>query len=141
MIALEELNIRNCNGLKHIMTMLGEDNNHLHHPYSIFPKLESLTISSCRNLEIMFPSTSSVVLEKLKLVRIYSAPQLKYIFGKYDDTNTEDYISSNGNKNNNNIDDQLHINLPALEELKLEAVADMMGFYGSKSQLHMCSSF
>lgn len=109
---LEELVIHDCHGLKNIITMEEEEHHH-HHTYntnhtSIFPRLETLDIFNCSNLEFIFPNTFVGGLEKLRCVVIRRAPELKYVFGKF---HHEDYLSSNN--------ELLNIDLPALQYLCL----------------------
>ncbi|KAI9116836.1 hypothetical protein K1719_012202 [Acacia pycnantha] len=84
MIMLEELEIRRCEELNDIITNEAEDDDHLNCT-PIFPKLQSLRIWTCNKLEFIFPSTLSGGLQKLKSISISVAPELKYIFGKYNE--------------------------------------------------------
>ncbi|XP_054819993.1 uncharacterized protein LOC129318991 [Prosopis cineraria] len=117
-IILEQLSIIECHELKHIMTNEGQDGDYIRCNNSIFPKLEMLRIRNCNKLEILFPSTLSGVLQKLKSMDIRTAHELKYIFGKK--YNHEDYTSPNENENN-----EPHFHLPALETLSHEDVPNM----------------
>ncbi|KAI9088224.1 hypothetical protein K1719_029945 [Acacia pycnantha] len=106
-IALEILTIRTCHKLKCITTHEGDaqvDRNYC----AIFPTLEMLEIINCKELEFLFVSAISVGLEKLKSLTIEEVPKLKCVVGN----NQKEQHSSNQNQN-----DKLHVDLPALETL------------------------
>ncbi|XP_054818582.1 uncharacterized protein LOC129318077 isoform X2 [Prosopis cineraria] len=124
-IMLERLEIGNCEELKHIITNVAEDDDHLNCT-SIFPNLESLQIRNCNKLEFIFPSTFSGGLQKLKSIWIHGASELKHVFGKYD---PEDYVS---NENENN---EPRIDLPVLETLSLIEVPNIISIHIKKYHL------
>ncbi|KAI9088236.1 hypothetical protein K1719_029957 [Acacia pycnantha] len=106
-IALETLTICGCHKLKCITTHEGDaqvDRNYC----AIFPTLEKLEITDCKELEFLFISAISVGLQKLKSLTILRVPELKCVVGN----NQKEQHSSNHNQN-----DELHVDLPALETL------------------------
>ncbi|KAI9088218.1 hypothetical protein K1719_029939 [Acacia pycnantha] len=110
-IALETLTICGCHKLKCITTHVGDahvDKNNC----SIFPTLEKLIVEDCEELEFFFVSAISVGLQKLKSLTIEGVPKLKCVFGNYQ----KEQHSSNQNQN-----DELHFDLPALETLYFNA--------------------
>ncbi|KAI9075473.1 hypothetical protein K1719_042561 [Acacia pycnantha] len=123
-IMLEKLDIEYCEELKHIIINEAEDDDHLTCT-SIFPNLQSLMVGGCNKLEFVFPSTLSGGLQKLKYINIWGAHELKYFFGKY---NEEECVST---ENENN---EPHIHLPALEELVLKNVPNMISIDVKKYQ-------
>ncbi|XP_028806858.1 uncharacterized protein LOC114761610 [Neltuma alba] len=116
-IMLEKLTIQRCDELKHVITNEEEDHDHMDY-ISIFPKLEELVIVDCRNMESIFPSSSSARLQKLRFVIIKAAPKLKYVFGRF---GREEYLS------NENENKELHIDAPALETISLINVPNVVG--------------
>ncbi|XP_054819775.1 uncharacterized protein LOC129318831 isoform X2 [Prosopis cineraria] len=128
-IMLENLEIDDCEELKHIITNEAEDDGHLNCT-SIFSKLQRLDIMDCHKLEFIFPFTFSGGLQELNFIHIYEADELKYVFGKYHD---EECLS---NENENN---EPHIDLPALEHLFLRYVPNMRGICIKNYELE-CSS-
>ncbi|KAI9088303.1 hypothetical protein K1719_030024 [Acacia pycnantha] len=101
-IALETLTIQRCHKLKCITTHEGDaqvDRNYC----AIFPTLEKLEITDCKELEFLFISAISVGLQKLKSLTILRVPELKCVFGNYQ----KERHSSNHNQN-----DELHFDLP-----------------------------
>ncbi|XP_028803910.1 uncharacterized protein LOC114758981 [Neltuma alba] len=116
-IMLEKLTIQRCDELKHVITNEEEDHDHMD-CISIFPKLEELVIVDCRNMESIFPSSSSARLQKLRFVIIKAAPKLKYVFGRF---GREEYLS------NENENKELYIDAPALETISLINVPNVVG--------------
>ncbi|KAI9088266.1 hypothetical protein K1719_029987 [Acacia pycnantha] len=109
-IALETLTIERCHKLKCITTHEGDaqvDRNYC----AIFPTLEKLKITDCKELEFLFVSAISVGLQKLKSLTIERVPKLKCAVGN----NQKEQHSSNQNQN-----DKLHVDLPALETLCID---------------------
>ncbi|XP_052304423.1 uncharacterized protein LOC18096055 isoform X6 [Populus trichocarpa] len=76
---LEKLEIRNCLELKHVLRE--EDDEWEIIPESLgFPKLKTLYIFACAELEYVFPVTVSPSLQNLEEIRIDNANNLKQIF-------------------------------------------------------------
>ncbi|XP_028784829.1 uncharacterized protein LOC114740747 [Neltuma alba] len=118
---LSQLQVRNC---EELVNVVEDDSNNHHHDMnysSIFPKLEDLSIVNCNKLEFIFPLSLFGTLQKLKSLSIWTAAELKYIFGKYDD----------GDRLSNTI------HLPALETLKLVDVPKLINNIGAK-KYHLC---
>ncbi|KAI9088299.1 hypothetical protein K1719_030020 [Acacia pycnantha] len=118
-IALETLTIQRCHKLKCITTHEGDaqvDRNYC----AIFPTLEKLVISNCKELEFLFVSAISVGLQKLKSLTILGVPELKCVFGNYQ----KEEHSSNQNQN-----DELHFDLLALESIYIDDAPKMNGIF------------
>jgi hypothetical protein len=76
---LEKLEIRNCLELKHVLRE--EDDEWEIIPESLgVPKLKTLYIFACAELEYVFPVTVSPSLQNLEEIRIDNANNLKQIF-------------------------------------------------------------
>ncbi|KAF7842587.1 protein IWS1-like protein [Senna tora] len=77
---LESLEVKGCDGLKHIVTNEG-DNAHDHMTYSsIFPKLKEISIEDCSFLEYIFPASHCRSFNNLEFVRIIGVNKLRYVF-------------------------------------------------------------
>ncbi|XP_027342057.1 disease resistance protein At4g27190-like [Abrus precatorius] len=81
---LEVLNIRRCDGLKHIMTdedaeIVLDDNGQQSYRL-MFTKLKHLVVKWCEKLESLIPVTFSKGLKQLECLEIDKAPELKYVF-------------------------------------------------------------
>ncbi|KAF7842544.1 putative disease resistance protein [Senna tora] len=106
---LESLEVKGCDGLKHIVTYEG-DNGHDHMNYnSIFPNLKQISIWNCSFLEYIFPASHCRSLNHLEIVKIFDAHKLSYVFGKCS-CECEDF----------------EIQLPALKFLRLRNVPNMV---------------
>ncbi|XP_028762884.1 uncharacterized protein LOC114721222 [Neltuma alba] len=110
-ISWEELTIIGYDGLKQLVTSEDDDYKDQINCSSIFPKLQKLHISECKDLEFLFLSAISVEIKNLKFLTIGDAPQLTYLIEKYQ----HQHRLSNQNQN-----DEWHFDLRALEVLCLE---------------------
>ncbi|KAK4253903.1 hypothetical protein QN277_010520 [Acacia crassicarpa] len=117
MISWEELKITKFDELKHLVTSEDDDYKELISCHSIFPKLKNLEIRECKDLEILFLPSISIEIKNLMSLTIRNAPKLTYVVGKYQ----HHHFISNQNQN-----DELHFNLPALEALSFEDVPEFM---------------
>ncbi|KAI4308593.1 hypothetical protein L6164_031649 [Bauhinia variegata] len=79
LVVLEELEIKDCDGLKHIVRDEEKDNNEKHYNL-MFPKLRRLSISDCYKLEYLFPVSFNESLVQLESLTIQYAPKLIYVF-------------------------------------------------------------
>ena len=122
---LEELFIADCKDLRHIISNEEDgtedispalDNSHL-----MLPNLKKLSIHYCPKLEFVFP-TSCVGLEQLQELEIFKAPEMKYIFGHYD----EEHHSAHQN--------EIQIKFPVLKLLKLQNLANLLGICRENNQ-------
>ncbi|XP_054812687.1 uncharacterized protein LOC129313516 isoform X2 [Prosopis cineraria] len=104
----EELIIRKCDGLKHLVTSDGDDYKDQKNCISIFPNLKKLKIRECNDMEFLFPSTISLEIKNLRSWTIKDAPKLTYIVGKYQQKD----IFANQNQQN-----ELQLDLLALQFL------------------------
>ncbi|CAL0307550.1 unnamed protein product [Lupinus luteus] len=118
LVLLESLKIKECNGLKHVIT--NEEGeiipDYIHHR-PLFPKLKYLFVQECKQLENFIPVSYVHGLENLESLRIMRCPPLKYIFGEY---NYENQLPSYQNHNEFQV-----IKFPALEELWLEDLSNI----------------
>ncbi|XVF70604.1 hypothetical protein PTKIN_Ptkin11bG0176200 [Pterospermum kingtungense] len=86
LLHLEELQIRDCEELEHIISTEVESDddgtvsNTCFYPPIYWPKLKTLEITSCRELEYVFPITLAQGLQQLERIEISRSPQLKQIF-------------------------------------------------------------
>ncbi|XP_054777482.1 uncharacterized protein LOC129285702 isoform X3 [Prosopis cineraria] len=112
---LEELEVTECDALEHIVTFQGHGHDHLN-VGSIFPKLRCVDVRSCNHLEYIFPAFYSKDFKDLESVDIRKAQRLKYVFGKC-------HVDQNHS-------DKIELNLPALKDLCLRDVPNM---------LHICT--
>ncbi|XP_028789468.1 probable disease resistance protein At4g27220 [Neltuma alba] len=112
-ISWEEMTIRGYDGLKHLVTSEEDDSKDQINCSSIFPKLQKLYISGCKDLEFLVLSAISIEIKNLKSLTIKAAPQLTYVIEKYQ----HQHRLSNQNQN-----DEWHFDLPAFEVLCLERV-------------------
>ncbi|XP_028798969.1 disease resistance protein At4g27190-like [Neltuma alba] len=129
-ISWEEMTIRGYDGLKHLATSEEDDYKDQINCSSIFPKLQKLHISGCRDLEFLFLSAISIEIKNLKSLTIEGAPQLTYVIEKYQ----HQHHLSHQNQN-----DEWHFDLPALEVLCLDRVPKFIsiGPMNYKSQLDL----
>ncbi|KAF7842583.1 putative disease resistance protein [Senna tora] len=112
---LESLEVKGCDGLKHIVTNEG-DNAHDHMTYSsIFPKLKEISIRKCSFLEYIFPASHCRSFNNLESVRIIGVNKLRYVFGKC-------YCEDNLPPHNQNVE----IHLPALKILRFDDVPNLV---------------
>ncbi|XP_054818810.1 uncharacterized protein LOC129318199 isoform X2 [Prosopis cineraria] len=126
---LSKLHIEYCDELVNVVE--GDSKNYDHINYSsIFSKLEDLEIWSCNKLEFIFPYSFFGGLQKLKYLSIQEAGELKYIFGKY---HQGDYTS------NESESDEVHIDFPALVDLYLSDVPNMINICAKKCHLSLTS--
>ncbi|KAI4315938.1 hypothetical protein L6164_023965 [Bauhinia variegata] len=113
---LEEISIRRCNHLKHLIandvekiTSYGENSWSYN---SVFPKLKEITIRDCEELEYLMPISFAMGLLQLEKVDIDEASQLKYVFGPSNHKVEDQFCNQNLN--------EFHIiRLQALKELRL----------------------
>ncbi|XP_028788246.1 probable disease resistance protein At4g27220 [Neltuma alba] len=135
-ISWEEMTIRGYDGLKHLVTSEEDDYKDQINCSSIFPKLQKLYISRCRDLEFLFLSAISIEIKNLKSLTIEGAPKLTYVIQKYQ----HQHRLSDQNQN-----DEWHFDLPALEVLCLEKVPKFIDIgpmnykIVSPSLPHVCS--
>ncbi|XP_054810106.1 uncharacterized protein LOC129311690 isoform X2 [Prosopis cineraria] len=108
---LERLEVKECNALEHIVTDEGHGHDHINGS-SVFPKLQRVIVDSCNHLEYIFPAFYSKDLKDLEYVDIAKAERLKYVFGK-----------CHADQNHS---DQIELNLPALKNLYLIDVPNMV---------------
>ncbi|KAI9111268.1 hypothetical protein K1719_017680 [Acacia pycnantha] len=116
-ISWEELKITKFDGLKHLVTSEDDDYKEQISCHSIFPKLKNLEIRECKDLKFLFLSSISIEIKNLKSLTIGNAPKLTYVVGKYQHL----HCISNQNQN-----DELHFDLPALEALSFEDVPEII---------------
>ena len=90
---LKYLYISDCDGLKHIITVSGDDDANY---TSILPKLRYLFVSGCK--------------------------QLEYVFGEYHQNHTSNL--------------KIDIHLPALEDLSLESLSNMISICSTRYYLN-----
>ncbi|XP_028755035.1 disease resistance protein SUMM2 [Neltuma alba] len=135
-ISWEEMTIRGYDGLKHLVTSEEDDYKDEINCRSIFPKLQELHISECKDLEFLFLSAISIEIKNLKSLIIEGAPQLTYVIEKYQHQHRLSYQNQN---------DEWHFGLPALEVLCLEkapkfiSIGPMNYTMVSPSLQHVCS--
>ncbi|KAJ6753545.1 hypothetical protein OIU79_026386 [Salix purpurea] len=110
---LETLEIDYCSGLKHLIGEKDDEKEII--PESLgFPKLKTLSISGCFELEYVFPVSVSPSLQNLEEITISYCCNLKQIFyGGEGDAHTSDDV----------------INFPRLRELSLSSCS----FFGPKN--------
>ncbi|XP_054812559.1 uncharacterized protein LOC129313457 isoform X2 [Prosopis cineraria] len=113
----EELIVRKCDGLKHLVTSDGDDYEDQKNCSSIFPNLKKLEIRECDDIEFLFPSTISLEIKKLRSWTIKDAPKLTYIVGK----NQHKDIFANQYQQN-----ELHLDLLALQCLCFQGVPNVV---------------
>ncbi|KAI4332199.1 hypothetical protein L6164_017128 [Bauhinia variegata] len=119
---LEQLTIRNCEELKHIITEQ-EDGGDMntgkeivpasHNSHLILPNLKSLYVGSCLKLESICPISCIEDLEKLESIDLDIDFRLKYVFGQYDQ---RDHSSRQKN---------IQIQFPKLKELTLKGLYNL----------------
>ncbi|XVF70599.1 hypothetical protein PTKIN_Ptkin11bG0175700 [Pterospermum kingtungense] len=86
LLHLEELQIRDCEELEHIISTEVESDddgtvsNPCFYPPICWPQLKTLKITSCRKLEYVFPITLAQGLQQLERIEISHSPQLKQVF-------------------------------------------------------------
>jgi len=112
LVHLERLEILYCDGLKHILADDNKDEISENDDKLVFSKLKELTVRGCEKLEYIIPATSAHGLLQLKCLKIEFIHKLVYVFGQ----------SKHGNQSHN----ELKINLPALEELTLFNLPNMI---------------
>ncbi|XP_054813440.1 probable disease resistance protein At4g27220 [Prosopis cineraria] len=117
MILWEELTIKKCDGLKHLVTNDEDDYKDQKNCSSIFPNLKKLKIKECNDMDFLFPSTISLEIKNLRSWMIRDAPKLTHIVGQY---HHED-LSANQNQQN-----EQHFDLPTLEFLCFKGVPSMI---------------
>ncbi|XP_027337503.1 uncharacterized protein LOC113851230 [Abrus precatorius] len=85
LVLLEELEIHDCEQLKHIITEeeIIDGMNDNKSGGSMFPNLKTLDIMECPELEVILPFISDQDLPLLEAINIYDCDELKYIFGQY----------------------------------------------------------
>ncbi|XP_054813412.1 uncharacterized protein LOC129314062 [Prosopis cineraria] len=119
-ISLENLTIRECHKLKCITTH--EEDAQVDKNYcSIFPRLDSLKIEDCKELEFLFLSKITGGLENLKSLMIKKVPKLRCVVGNYSQEQQASY------------------DLPALETLSIEDAPKMNSICAENSKLEMSS--
>jgi hypothetical protein len=120
---LEQLTIKGCNELKHIIAPSGSDHGGcntseeiisapMNSPF-LMSKLRNIDILGCESLESIFPICNIEGLAQLQNVSIEMAPKLEYVFGECDN----ECLSSHQN----------HVMLPHLKVLKLCWLGNLIG--------------
>ncbi|XP_054813443.1 uncharacterized protein LOC129314095 [Prosopis cineraria] len=117
MILCEELTISKCDRLKHLVTSDEDDYKDQKKCSSIFPNLKKLEIRECNDMEFLFSSTISLEIKYLRSWTIRDAPKLTHVVGKY---YHEDLLANQNQQN------ELYFDLPALEFLCFEGVPNMI---------------
>jgi hypothetical protein len=122
---LEQLRIKYCKELKHIIASSGSNHGGCNTSEEITPapmnshilmrKLRDIDIFDCKSLESIFPICYVEGLSQLQNMSIQMAPKLKYVFGECD----HECLSSHQNQN--------HVMLPHLEVLKLRWLDNLVG--------------
>jgi hypothetical protein len=117
---LEQLRIKDCKELKHIIASIGSNHGGCNTSEEITPapmnshflmrKLRDIDIFDCKSLESIFPICYVEGLAQSQNVRIHRAYKLEYVFGECD----HECLSSHQNQN--------HVMLPHLELLELNDV-------------------
>ncbi|XP_054779483.1 uncharacterized protein LOC129287294 isoform X2 [Prosopis cineraria] len=109
---LKKLEVKECDALEHIVI----DERHYGHDHttvnSIFPKLQQVHVWRCSHLESIFPAFYSNDFMDLEYVNIRMVEKLKHVFGKC-------HIDQKRN-------DRIELNLPALKQLYLVDVPNMV---------------
>ncbi|KAF7842313.1 putative disease resistance protein [Senna tora] len=116
MLFLEELEVKKCHGLKHLITDEGDGHDHMDKS-SIFPKLQKVSIQKCRLLESLFPASHCTTFDHLESVKISHAHELRYVFGK---CYCKDKLTHHNVK----------IHLPTLNRLIIHDVPNMVNICG-----------
>ncbi|XP_028798981.1 uncharacterized protein LOC114754381 [Neltuma alba] len=124
MVMWENLTIRRCEQLKHIVADEGEVGALMNHR-SIFPKLKELEVKNCDALEYLFPAYAFRSPTHLKSLDICNASELKYVFGT-------------SHHENQNI--QTYIDFPVLEWLNFESLPSLLSIYPKNYYLRGLSS-
>ncbi|KAI4331947.1 hypothetical protein L6164_016892 [Bauhinia variegata] len=106
LVVLEELVIKRCDGLKHIVSDEEKDNDKKYSAL-MFPKLQRLYVNHCRQLEYLIPVSFDLV--QLESLSIISATNLIHVFGQ----------SSTSHKDHNQNRLQI-INLPILKKIEFD---------------------
>jgi len=88
LVLLEELKIRSCSALRHIIEEVEEGNDVL-----TLPKLRFLSIEKCDNLEYIFSAFLAEGLTSLGNLTIFDNLKLKYVFGNEKEHNLAVYPS------------------------------------------------
>ncbi|KAK4254256.1 hypothetical protein QN277_009660 [Acacia crassicarpa] len=109
---LETLEIEECDALQHLITDEGPNSHDQMIVPSFFPRLRFVYIKSCNNLEYVFPAFYSKDFKDLKVVGIWKAKRIKYVFGK-----------CHADQDHNV---QSRLNFPALRSLTLDDVQNMV---------------
>ncbi|XP_019433962.1 PREDICTED: uncharacterized protein LOC109340689 isoform X2 [Lupinus angustifolius] len=120
LVMLESLEIKECNGLKHIITNEEGEiiSDYIHHT-PLFPKLKDLVVEECKQLENFIPVSYVHGLVHLENLQITRCPRLKYIFGE---CNHENQLPSYQTHNQFQV-----IKFPALKSLWLEDLSNIKG--------------
>ncbi|XP_054791225.1 uncharacterized protein LOC129296666 isoform X2 [Prosopis cineraria] len=131
LVLLEELTINDCHALEHIVfndsskdEIVGDDNGYDQKSHdSLFPKLKTLRIARCDNLEMILPVLFARGLPPLEVISICECEKLKYMFSQYRE---EDHV--------------LHQNeqvvmLPLMKEMKLSRVPSFIDIYREHCKL------
>jgi hypothetical protein len=112
LVHLERLEILYCHGLKHIFADDNKEEISENDDKLVFSKLKQLIVRGCKKLEYTIPVTSAHGLLQLKCLKIEFIHKLVYVFGQ--------------SKHDNQSHNELKINLPALEELTLSNLPNMI---------------
>ena len=119
---LEHLEIEECHELKHIIANEEEDHDNNYNFMTIFPKLRTLSVENCSLLKMLLPVTLAHSFIQLESITLEEAPQLEYIFGH------------DGNLSHR-IENDIHIEFPALKSLDLMKLPKMISIC-SKNYYH-----
>ncbi|XP_054819511.1 disease resistance protein UNI-like isoform X3 [Prosopis cineraria] len=119
---LEEITIKRCSNLRHII--MNDEHNATDGRQeifqaseclnSMFPKLMSLTVEGCDNLEYVLPIYCAQGLSQLQRINIANASLMKYVFGRH----VTGGLSTNQN--------EIQIVLPQLQKMVLEHLMSLV---------------
>ncbi|XP_054812830.1 uncharacterized protein LOC129313598 isoform X3 [Prosopis cineraria] len=131
LVLLEELTINDCHALEHIVfddsskdEIVGDDNGYDQKSHdSLFPKLKTLRIARCDNLEMILPVLFARGLPPLEVISICECEKLKYMFSQYRE---EDHVLHQNEQ---------AVMLPLMKEMKLSRVPSFIDIYREHCKL------
>ncbi|KAF7815788.1 putative disease resistance protein [Senna tora] len=128
LVLLEELHISTCSKLKHIIEEHDEEGN-VHGNRNdgssmlAFQNLSTIYVHNCDELESILPLSFVWILSRLECIDVGFCHNLKYVIGG----RKEDWVSLYQRKENKSV--EIEINWPALKELYLYGVPELMGLF------------